>query len=91
MANTVPPKFDVQIGPSVRAEVAGELAAWGELAGESAGAIARQALDLGLAQLRPVLEAEHGKLDGKRLASHVERQRERGVGQRARRRTGTAS
>jgi hypothetical protein len=78
MANTVPPKYTTQIGPTVEPEVAGELSAWAEILETSAGAVARAAIDEGMARLRVRWAKTHGPLPDDVLGRHVAKQRARG-------------
>lgn len=87
MANTVPPKYTTQIGPTVLPEVAGEMAAWAEVRGVSAGAVARELIDYALPLLRERWAQEHGKIPYSVLLRHVSHQQERGDRQIANKRS----
>lgn len=98
MPNPVPAKYTVQLGPTFTPEVAGELAAWAELLGESTSVITRQCTEAGLAVLREVYASDAvtrglarastaASLPGRALLrKHVEAARERGNRQVKRRR-----
>ncbi len=95
MPNPVPAEYTVQLGPTVTPEVAGELAAWGELLGRSTSKVAREAIDAGLEVLRADWRATavaRGTATAKRgmpaatLARHVRAAQERGRTQVGRRR-----
>lgn len=79
MANTVPAKYTVQIGPTVTPEVGGEIFAWAQALGISASSVARECLEEGLAALRRDFRRRAGgDLNEKTLAHHVAEARERG-------------
>ncbi len=95
MPNPVPARYTVQLGPTVTPEVAGELAAWAELLGDSVSEVSRAAINAGLEVLRGDWRATavaRGTATAKRgmpavtLARHVEAARARGKTQVARRR-----
>lgn len=71
MANTKALRYTTQITPMVEPEIAGELAAWASLTGETAATMAREALYEGLARKREEWAAEHGPMPKGRLQSHI--------------------
>jgi hypothetical protein len=86
MPNPVPARYTVQLGPTVTPEVAGELAAWAEVQQRSTSEITRECIDYGLENLRKQWVRVYGALGGTLLAFHVDKARERGEKQVARRR-----
>lgn len=79
MANTVPAKYTVGLNPTVTPEIAGELAAWGEVRQVSISAVIRECIEGdGLSGRRIAWTREHGPLDAHLLERHTAAARVRG-------------